>query len=401
MGARGLAIIVPTLNEEGNVEQLVNRLERVLAHESWEIVFVDDDSTDGTIPLLRRLAAERDHVRLIHRIGRRGLASACIEGIQSTTAPLIAVMDADLQHDETVLPIMLEKLRTERLDIVVASRFADGSDAGDGLTAGRRLLSRIGNRLCHLVMKASLSDPLSGFFLMRREMVDGVVHGLSGKGFKILLDIFATTAGPVAWAEVPMRFRPRGSGASKLDRQVLLEFILLLADKSLGRTIPVQFVLFVLVGLTGVLVHLAVLGLLFLGAGLPFLAAQVTAILAAMTSNFFLNNEFTHRDRRLRGWPIVTGLLSFYAACSLGAFANYQMASVLYGLGTPWLLAGLVGAGMGAVWNYAVSSVFTWRRVRPAGRPRLAGVGAAAGPAGPARDGAAETPERETSVAVR
>lgn len=355
-----LAIIVPTLNERDNIDPLVALLDRTLAGERWQVVFVDDDSTDGTLEVLHRLAQSRDNVSVLRRVGRRGLSSACIEGMLSTVAPELAVMDADLQHDETLLPRMLAMLREGPRDIVIASRFAAGGNA-DGLSSTeRRHMSRLGNALARRLTRAPLTDPLSGFFVLRRSLLDQVVHDLSGTGFKLLVDILASSPSVPRYAEIPMGLRPRRAGESKLDSQVIREFGMLVADKTLGRWVPVRFVLFVMVGLMGVAVHLAVLGALLKGAGVAFESAQIAATVVAMTSNFVVNNAFTYRDRRLRGWAFLRGLLSFYLVCAIGAVINVRVASLVFDAGLLWVLAGMAGAAVGAVWNFGVSSIVTW-----------------------------------------
>jgi dolichol-phosphate mannosyltransferase len=358
-----LAVVVPTLNEAGNIHPLLERLARALRGKAFEVIFVDDDSADGTGELIRKAAAVRPNVRGLRRIGRRGLSSACIEGMLATSAPYIAVIDADLQHDERLLAPMLARLKSEPLDIVVASRFMEGGSLGP-LSKSRERLSRLGNRVSRLISRVDLSDPMSGYFMLRREVLDEVVHRLSGKGFKLLLDIFASAPRPLRFAELPLCFGPRHSGKSKLDTLVALEFVRLVADKTLGRVIPVRFVLFVMVGLFGVLVHLAALGLAFRGLSLGFTLSQALATVTAMTVNFFLNNQFTYRDRRLVGLDLVRGLLSFYLACSLGALVNLFLARTLFDLGAPWALAGVLGAASGAIWNYAMTLTFTWRSHR-------------------------------------
>lgn len=359
-----LAIIVPTLNERDNIAPLVTRLRETLGDESWQVMFVDDDSGDGTLEELRRLAEEHANISFIHRVGRRGLASACIEGMLATAAPFIAVMDADLQHDETLLPRMLHLLRNEDRDIVVGSRFAGGGSAA-GLSSGRRMLaSRVGNWLANRITRARLSDPLSGFFMLRRGLLDEVVHSLSGKGFKILLDIFASSRREPRLAELGFSFRARQAGDSKLDSEVIWDFAMLLADKTVGRWVPVRFVMFVAVGLSGVAVHMAVLGALLHGAGLAFVWSQAAATVTAMTSNYTLNNAVTYRDRRLTGRAFLWGLLSFYVVCAVGALITVELGELLYRNGVYWALAGFLGAAVGAVWNFGVSSVVTWRSHR-------------------------------------
>ena len=352
-----LTIVIPTLNERGNVPVVVDRLNRVLAGVAWEAIFVDDDSADGTADAVRQLARRQGNIRCIQRVGRRGLSSACIEGILASAAPYVAVMDGDLQHDETLLPEMLAKIKAEHLDIVVASRHVAEGSLGEWQQSRVRI-SDFAMRLSRIVVKAKLSDPMSGFFIIERSAFTGAMRRLSGQGFKILLDLFASTPRPFAFAELPLRFRQRLYGESKLDTLVAWEYLMLLLQKLIGPAVPVRFLLFSLIGGLGVGVHLATLWTA-LTVGASFAVAQAVATIVAMTGNFLLNNLFTYRDRRLRGWRIVSGLASFYAVCGAGAAANVGVAAYIAG-GHSWWLAGLAGAAVSAVWNYAMSSIFTW-----------------------------------------
>ena len=354
-----LTVVVPTYNERDNVEPLVSALSTHLAGLAWEVVFVDDDSPDGTAVKVRELAQRLPMVRCVHRVGRRGLSTAVIEGVLASTAPYVAVMDGDLQHDAALLPHMLRELRGGTLDIVVGSRHADGGGLGEW-TRTRIRMSATATRLARLVVTADLADPMSGYFMMTRSAFESTVRRLSGQGFKILLDLFASTPTPFRFKELGFTFRPRLAGESKLDSLVVWEYALLLVDKLIGRRVPVRFMLFCLVGAIGVVVHLVALRLALELLG--FSAAQSVATVVAMTSNFFANNLFTYRDRRLRGRRLITGLVSFYLVCSVGAIANVGVASALFERDYGWWLAGLAGAALGAVWNYGVSSVLTWSR---------------------------------------
>ncbi|HVH80893.1 MAG TPA: glycosyltransferase family 2 protein [Stellaceae bacterium] len=356
-----LTVIIPTLNERDNVPLIVERLNRVLAGIAWEVIFVDDDSADGTAEAVRALARSQGNVRCLQRVGRRGLSSACIEGMLASTAPYLAVMDGDLQHDEALLPRMLDKIKAEHLDVVVASRHIAEGGVGDW-DKSRVAVSHFATKLSRFVVKAKLSDPMSGFFIIERGAFNGAMRRLSGQGFKILLDLFASTPRPFAFAEVPLQFRERLHGESKLDALVAWEYIMLLLQKLIGPAVPVRFLLFSLIGGLGVGVHLATLWLALHLAS--FATAQAVATVVAMTFNFMLNNLFTYRDRRLRGWRILSGLGSFYAVCGLGAAANVGVASFIAG-NHSWWLAGLAGAAVSAVWNYAMSSIFTWSARRP------------------------------------
>lgn len=354
-----LTVVVPAFNERDNVDLLVERLEEALGDLEWEVLYVDDDSPDGTSGKIREVSQTNPRVRCLQRIGRRGLSTAVIEGILASSAPHIAVIDADMQHDETVLPRMLATLKAENLDIVVGSRYTAGGGIGEW-NKGRAAMSSFATRLARLVVTAELTDPMSGFFVLTRPAFERAVRRLSGQGFKILLDLFASTPTPYRFKEVPYQFRDRIRGESKLDGLVVWEYLMLLVDKSVGQWIPSRFVLFTAVGTCGLVVHLATLRAMLLGFAFP--VAQATATGVAMVSNFTINNALTYRDRRLRGAKFVAGLLTFCAICSIGAIANVRLASAAFEQHYDWWLSGLAGAAASVVWNYAVTSIFTWRK---------------------------------------
>jgi dolichol-phosphate mannosyltransferase len=354
-----LSVIVPTFNERQNVRPLIDELSRVLAGIQWEAIFVDDDSPDGTASEARQVASESRRVRCIQRIGRRGLSSACIEGMLASSAPYLAVMDGDLQHDPAILPEMLFRLEHSDTELVVGSRYVDGGGVGNW-HAFRRLISAFATRVGRAVVPDGLHDPMSGFFALRRALLDEVVRDLSGLGFKILLDVVASARHRVAFEEVPFVFRARAAGTSKLDTLVAWEYAMLLADKLFGRYVPVRFLAFAAIGGLGVFVHLAVLTFAYRMAGIDFAGAQAIAVGVSMVFNYSINNVLTYRDRRRRGLNWLTGLASFVVACSVGAAANVGVAAYLFSRHAEWVLAGVAGVVVGAVWNYAVTSVYTW-----------------------------------------
>lgn len=356
-----LAVIIPTLNEYENIQELLRRLEECLANIAWEAMFVDDDSTDRTAELVREISRQNPRVRCIHRIGRRGLSSAVTEGMLATSAPYLAVLDADLQHDETLLPDMLSHLKSGDYDLVVGSRYMEGGGSGDW-EKSRLAMSRLATRLSDLAIRTRLSDPMSGFFMITRLAFEHSVRRTSGIGFKILLDLIASSPAPLRIKELPYQFRNRYAGESKVDTLVAWEYLMMLADKLFGHVIPVRFLVFSLVGSFGVLVHLGSLAIAFKGLGFAFALAQFAATIIAMTNNFLINNWFTYRDKRLKGWGIVRGLFSFYIICSLGAVANVGLAQYIYEFPSTWWMAGMAGALVGAVWNYSASSLFTWSK---------------------------------------
>ncbi|MFZ5492341.1 MAG: glycosyltransferase [Pseudomonadota bacterium] len=357
-----LTVVVPTFNEAANVPAVVAEVDRALAGVDWELLFVDDDSPDATADRVRELAQTDRRVRCVQRIGRRGLSSACVEGMLASSAPYLAVMDGDLQHDPALLRTMLDTLRGGQTDIVIGSRHVAGGGVGD-FSGQRQSISRLATRLSRAVLKADLTDPMSGFFMLTRPALMACLRGgVSGIGYKILVDLFASAPRPLRFAELPYTFRSRQAGESKLDSKVVWDYLMLLADKLVGRFVPVRFLAFSAVGGLGVGVHLVTLGALFRGLGIEFVTAQIVATLVAMTFNYVINNSLTYRDRRRRGWQFLTGWLSFSLACSVGAFANVGIAAWLFQRQTFWVVSALSGVLVGAVWNYAVTSVYTWRK---------------------------------------
>ncbi len=360
--APDLVVVIPVLNERDNVAPLTHALCQALAGVTWEAIFVDDNSRDGTRDEIARIARDDTRIRLLWRPNRRGLASAFVEGALASTARYIAALDGDMQHDETVLPTMLAALAADRADIVVGSRYVAGGGVG-GWDRRRAGMSELATRLGQRVLHVEVADPMSGFFMVPRPVLDAALPRLSALGFKILLDLIASLPAAPRVLELPYQFRERAAGESKLDAGVLRDFLLLLGDKLFGRIVPVRFVMFALVGLVGVGAHLVVLRL-GLAVGLGFGWAQGVATAVAIVGNFWLNNLFTFGDARLKGWRrVLRGLLIFSAISSVGAAGNIGVAQYLFGPAhSSWWFAGLAGAAMSLVWNYAASSALTWRR---------------------------------------
>ena len=356
-----VSIIIPAYNERENIPIVVERLEALLVDRKWEAVFVDDDSRDGSLEVLMNLARTKSNVRFIRRIGRRGLASACLEGMASSAADVFAVMDCDLQHDETILPKMLTAFEEDPdLEMAVGTRYAGEGGGVGNWSKARVFISRFATNLGSLARKTELSDPMSGFFAIRRDVFEQTVRQMTGKGFKILLDMVLSAGRPLKTREFSYEFRTRQHGESKLDIVVGFEYLYLLADKIFGRFVPVSFVVYVLAGLSGLFLHLAALGILFRYVGIAFVTAQLTATLVAMVSNFLVNNSVTFRQQRLKGAMLLPGLLAYIAICGLGAIVNVQASEYLFENRIPWWFAGAAGALVGAVWNYAVSTQIVW-----------------------------------------
>ena len=355
-----LSVVIPTYNERGNVAEMIRRLDATLKGSAWEAVYVDDNSPDGTADAVKTIAQRDPRVRCLRRVGRRGLAGACIEGILSSSAPYVAVMDADLQHDETVLPAMLAKLQSGEYDLVGATRYVEGGDSSS-FSAARSKISRLATKITQKVLGTELSDPMSGFFMMRRDTFDEMAPRLSPVGFKILLDIATATEG-LRIAEQPYSFGKRFDGESKFNMQIGVEFLGLVLSKLTNGLVDPRFIFFAIVGLTGVAVNLAVLNIaMVLQPGSGFAWAKTIATAVAMLWNFLLNNSFTYRDRRLKGLGLIRGFIGFCLFGAIGAITDIGLASQLYVHHETWLVAGLAGSIVGVLWNYAMSSMFIWR----------------------------------------
>ena len=353
-----LTVVAPTFNERANVARLVDKLEAALRGVAWEVIFVDDDSPDGTAAAVKEIAATDPRVRCLRRVGRRGLAGAVIEGALASAAPFVAVIDADMQHDETLLPRMLASLRGGEVDLVVGSRYLEAAGLAEGLSPIRKLGSRAATALGKKALKAEVSDPVSGFFMIRRECVDRVASRLQPSGFKILFDIIASQPAPLRVEELPYAFQAREAGESKMGGRVALEYLGLVLAKLSGDLISPRLVFFGLVGASGVVVHMAALWAA--QRALPFAWAQGLAAVTAMTSNYLVNNLVTYRDRRLKGWRLLAGYARFCLLCSVGLAANVAVAAELNAHGLDWPLAGLAGAACGAAWNYVSTYLGVW-----------------------------------------
>ena len=358
--APSLSVIVPTFNERDNLPILFDRLAVVLRDITWEMIVVDDDSTDGTWSWARDVGARDARLRCLRRVDRRGLAGACIEGALSSSAPIVAVIDGDLQHDETILPAMWRLIADHSTDLAIGTR-SSRRGADEAMSATRRRLSGVGATLSRSVLKRSVADPMSGFFVIRRDLIERIAPSLVSDGFKILLDILLHVPSNVRIAEVAYVFRERGGGRSKLDARVLIDYAGLIIRCLSGDVVPVRFTAFLLVGLTGLVTHLVLLrGMIQVVPEVGFGPMEIMASYGAMVMNFLLNNALTFRERRLRGWAMVPALVLFGAVCSAGILADLSVVTWIFADAPRWWLAGLLGALVSGFWNYAVSAVVVW-----------------------------------------
>ncbi|MGZ3273378.1 MAG: glycosyltransferase [Caulobacteraceae bacterium] len=356
-----LTVVSPTFNEKANIRPLVAKLDAALKGVAWQVIFVDDNSPDGTAEEVKAVAQADPRVQCIRRVGRRGLAGAVIEGALASSAPVIAVIDADLQHDESLLPAMLSLIQDDEADMVVASRYLDPEGLSSGLSQTRKQGSRLATWMSRQVLKNDVSDPVSGYFMARRQVWETTAPKLSTEGFKILFDLLASVDDPIRVAELPYKFRDRLAGESKLDRRVVIEYLSLILNKATGGMIPTRAVMFALVGSTGFLVNVVVaLALKALPTALTFWEIQLLAAFVAMTSNFAINNAVTYFDRRKKGLALLTAYIRFCLLCSAGLFVNVAVASFLEDRLAMPVTSTVTGAAFGAVWNYVTTALAVW-----------------------------------------
>jgi dolichol-phosphate mannosyltransferase len=352
-----ISLIICTLNEAESIAGVLAEVGARLSGASYEILVVDDSVDDATAAVVRRYAARDNRIRLIRRVGARGLASACTVGWAQARGDILGVFDGDGQHDPGMLLPLANRLLEADADVAIASRFLSGE--GPGLSGFRRALSEIGIRLSACAIGARATDPLAGFFFMRRRWYEAIQPRLTGLGFKILIDVLASGKRPPKVVELPTALRARTGGGSKLDLRVMIELAAQLVEKRSLGLVSARFAMFASVGATGLALHMLLLTAL-VGAAAPFWVAQCSATACAMVSNYALNNIFTYRDLRHRGRAWWTGLASFGLACTSGALISQLVGLALSNLHAPSILAGGAGAVSGALWNYWSTSRVAW-----------------------------------------
>ena len=355
-----ISVVLPTYNERDNLPLILPKIREALEGITHEIIVVDDDSSDGTWELAQQIAGTDDTLRVIRRVNERGLASAILTGFASGRGKYLAVLDADMQHDEAALRGFVEAL-DGGADLVVGTRYAEGGGMG-GWSWHRKLISRTATAMAHWILPNTVSDPMSGFFAMRREFFDTVAHKVNARGFKLLLN-FLYHSGARQVAEVGYTFRTRQHGQTKLSGTVILDYLITLYELRFGRLLPLRLVMYCVVGASGVLVNQGGLALGKHGLGLPDDRALMVGIELSVISNFLLNNYWTFKDVKLQGpWALLKGGITFHAVCLAGAVINYAVALwITNQLGFSIYIGNLVGIAFATLWNYFINVNFTWK----------------------------------------
>ena len=318
MNKPNLSIVIPTYNERENISKIIKKCRKSLRNLKYEIIFVDDNSPDGTSEEVQVFMKNSRYVKLIRRIGRRGLSGAIIEGIFASNSNLVGVMDCDLQHDESKLLEMLDLFKKNNsLDIVIGSRFTEEGEISHGaFSKVREVASKTLTIVIKRLLNIKSTDPLSGFFMVKKDSFLAHSKKLQTQGFKILADFLAVSGHNIEFEEVGYKFKNRVLGESKMSLLTALELLGLVLSQIFRGKVSIRFILFCMVGVSGVFVQLATAGLFFLFAN-GFSTSQTVGVLAAMTSNYFLNNYITFQEHRLKSIYLLRGLLSFYLICHL------------------------------------------------------------------------------------
>lgn len=357
--SRVISIIIPTYNERDNIVTLVKRIDHALPNCEYEVVFIDDSSSDGTAELVAALSTQYP-VKIFVRQNKRGLASAVVDGLKHITGQMVTVMDADLQHPPEVIPELLREAKDE-VDIAIASRYVKGGGCqGWGLI--RRIISKGAIVLAHLLLPSTrpVRDPVSGFFMFKRQVVAGAQ--LKPTGYKILLEILMKGEFHSV-TEVPYAFGTRSGGKSKLNTRQQIDYLKHIFCLMKRKGELSRFLKFCMVGLSGVFVNMGLLWLLTELAGLFYLLSSAVSIESSIISNFVLNDYFTFPDRRLpTAKSFFSRLLKFNLVSLAGLPINIGVLWLLTEVfGIYYLLSNLCGIAVATLWKYLANTWWTWK----------------------------------------
>ncbi len=375
-----ISVILPTYNESGNIALLIDRLKTVLKSIPHEIIVVDDNSPDRTWEIVEKISEKNPWVRVIRRIEDRGLSSAVLTGMAVANGEVFAVMDADLQHDESILPEMFRAIHDDRMDICIGSRGIEGGSYGNW-SATRRFMSWVAAFMAKVMLPVNVKDPMSGFFVISRETYQKSADKINPRGFKILLEFIGRSRG-LAIKEIGYTFKNRIHGETKLSSSVIKNYLIALWDLRFGKYVTPTFLMYCLVGASGVLVYSLVLAAcrvlvlqdFFSGLLLrmdPNSFSMLAAVETSIISNYFLNNYFTFYERRHSGKKKIAGFVKFQLVSLLGLIVQIGVFQMLQANG---FLIGILSEGFRNIFNNALGIVvatvsnyylnlnFTWRK---------------------------------------
>lgn len=354
------SIVLPTFNEMGSIDLAIDRLHEQLSGQDYEIIVVDDDSPDGTWRHVEARAANDPRLRVYRRTRGRGLATAILDGLAQGMGQRLLVMDADLQHDAADVPQLLQTL--DEADLAIGSRYVAGGDTSDW-NRWRLGLSRVATRLSKWSLGRQVTDPMSGFFALRRELLHRHLPTLRPHGYKFLLHL-VHAARDARIQEVPIQFAARSHGESKMTPRIWVALMRSLTELSLQRILAQRFVRYCLVGGSGAVVQIAAVWCLQHLLGLqdkPDLALAI-AIGIAMGNNYLWNNLWTFADRPHRTWPQrLRGLSLFVAISGIGALINHAVTSQLadfFAVDIAW--TSIAGIAVATCWNFIFNWGVTW-----------------------------------------
>ncbi len=333
-----LTVVIPTLNEEKNIPIIFEKVSNALKGVNWEMVIVDDNSTDRSPEVMREMTQKHHNFRFIRRIGRSGLSTACTEGMLSSAAPVIAVMDADGQHDETKLQTMLGLIQGDSADVVVGSRFKEGAEL-EAFSNFRTKLSLYSNTLAQKLFNLPLKDSMGNFFMLRQTVLEEAAPHLCGRGQKLLFDILLVGPKDVRVAEVPIVFGVREHGDSKLSPLAAIDFGLQMWDRKFGQIFPTKAVIDIcsILGFTliSTLIQWAIMKISYAMSGTFPNAALILpfATVPSIALSYRIQRALTAKRKRTKGWGMVKEFLAYAAIC------------LPFVLLTMWITSGLIQPG--------------------------------------------------------
>jgi dolichol-phosphate mannosyltransferase len=375
-----LSVVTPTFDEAENLPELVERLHAALGDLPHEIIVADDNSPDRTWEVAEKLAAHDPSIRVLRRFHDHGLSAAVLDGMAAARGEYLAVIDADLQHDEAILPSMVDLLRNGRAEVVVGSRESDGGGYGEWSTR-RRVVSWVATAIAKSLLRVPTGDPMSGYFVITREAYEATASEINPKGFKILLEFIGRNR-QLRVAEVGYTFSNRRHGETKLNRSVIRSYLLAVAELRLGRQVDPVFLLYVMVGVLGLGVN-SLLFTLFEALGFPRVDTGLNEALDPVYSSFVLsvavttlmmfviNNEFTFWEQRYRGLKLLPAFVVYAGMTFVGTLVHVAVFSWLQEVGFLFSVIGddaarvvhnLLGAVVALVVNWYLNTTYLWRR---------------------------------------